>query len=84
MEAISIVVAAVAILVGVGPGSDATRPTEMPAANASDGTFVLDDGTRLWLAEDRAVPHLREGVTVDLSYEERNGEHVLTSIESAE
>jgi hypothetical protein len=30
------------------------------------------------------VEQLREGVTVKLSYEERNGQHVVTSIEVAE
>ena len=72
-----------ALLIWVGPGFGAENQPEVPAAQASNGAFVLEDGTRVWLTEDRVV-QLQEGATVDLSYEERNGEHVLTSIESAE
>ena len=72
-----------ALTIWVAPGFGAENQPEMPAAKASNDAFVLEDGTRVWLTEDRVV-QLQEGATVDLSYEERNGEHVLTSIESAE
>ena len=55
-----------------------------PAVSPPNPVVVLSDGTRLWLVEDRVVAQLREGVTVKLSYEERNGHHVVTSIEAAE
>ena len=72
-----------ALLIWVSSGFGAENQPEVPAAQASNSAIVLDDGTRVWLTEDRVV-QLQEGATVDLSYEERNGEHVLTSIESAE
>lgn len=62
----------------------ATEPPETaPTADASACVVVLEDGTRLSLAEVLTI-ELQEGVTVKLSFDERDGRHVLTSIESAE
>lgn len=83
MEAVSVAVA-VAILACIGPGCAAHLQSEKASVDTRDRVVVLDDGTRVWPAEDRFVLKLREGVTVKLLYEEQGGRHVLTSIESAE
>jgi Protein of unknown function (DUF1344) len=68
---------------GVGPASATQLQGKVQAVDASDRAVVLKDGTRLSLAEDRMVK-LEDGVTVKLSYEKRDGKHVVTSIETAE
>jgi Protein of unknown function (DUF1344) len=68
---------------GVGPASATQLQGKVQAVDASDRAVVLKDGTRLSLAEDRMVK-LEDGVTVKLSYEKRDGKHVVTSIETTE
>jgi hypothetical protein len=68
---------------GVGPASATQLQGKVQAVDASDRAVVLKDGTRLSLAEDRMVK-LEDGVTVKLSYEKREGKHVVTSIETTE
>jgi hypothetical protein len=93
MQGMSVVAVALSALVHVGPVSAAengrTQPIQDSAGqartvNRPDPVVVIEDGIRLWLAEDRIVAPLREGVLVKLSYEERNGHHVVTRIETAE
>jgi len=89
----SIVAIALSVLGHVGPASAAECRVAQPSldrtgqartVNAPDHLVLLEDGTKLWLAEDLTVTPLREGVTVKLSYEQRNGQHVATPIETAE
>lgn len=83
MKGMSVVAMALSALTSGGLAS-ATEPQENgQTVDSSDRVFVLQDGTRLSLAESLTI-ELQEGVTVKLSYEERDGKHVVTSIESAE
>ena len=84
MKGVSVVAIALSVLVHVGLASAADLRGQPQTVKTSDQMVVLKDGTRLWLAEDLIVKPLREGVTVKLSYEERNGKHVVTRIETAE
>jgi hypothetical protein len=43
--------------------------------------IVLSDGTRISVPDDAAFGQLREGAEVTVSYEERDGKNVATSIE---
>lgn len=43
--------------------------------------IVLDDGTRLWVAEGVSIDALKDGTSVKASYEERDGKKVVTDIE---
>lgn len=52
--------------------------------DASERVIVLDDGTKLWLAEGLSIESLKEGAKVKLSYEERDGKNVVTSLEAAD
>ena len=45
--------------------------------------FTLDDGTQIWLAEGVSMTPLKEGSSVNTSYEERDGKKVGTSVKVA-
>ena len=47
----------------------------------AERTFVLDNGTQLWLAEGLSMENLKEGATVKASYEERDGKNVVTTLD---
>src|SRR5262245_53449173 len=81
MTHMSVVAILAAVIAPTAPGAPPTSPAGPPAERPDQ--VVLEDGTRLWAARDVIVEGLQEGVTVKLSYEERGGEHVVTSIESA-
>ena len=84
MKGLSVVAIALWVLVHAGLASAAELRGQVQTVLTSDRMVVLKDGTRLWLAQELIVKPLREGVTVKLMYEERNGKHVVTSIEAAE
>lgn len=54
---------------------------KIQSVDTSDRVIVLEDGTRLWVAEGQAMDDLKEGAKVKASYEERDGKKVLTGIE---
>jgi len=54
------------------------------SVDQTERALVLDDGTRLWVAEGLSVEMLREGVSVKASYEERDGKKVVTGFDIAE
>ena len=83
MKGMSVVAMALWALTGGGLASATELQENAQTVSSSDRVFVLQDGTRLSLAEGLTI-ELQEGVTVKLSFEERDGRHVLTSIESAE
>ena len=49
-----------------------------------DRVIVLEDGTRLWVAEGLALDNLKEGMKVKASYEERDGKNVITNLQVAD
>lgn len=49
--------------------------------DASDRTIVLSNGTRLSVGEGVSLDTLKEGADVKVSYEERDGKNIATSIE---
>jgi hypothetical protein len=46
--------------------------------------FVLDNGSKLWVAEGVSMDALKEGANVKASYEERDGKMIATSVEVSE
>ena len=50
----------------------------------SDRHFVLDDGTQVWVAETFPIETLKEGASVEGSYEERDGKKVATTLKVSE
>ncbi|HEY3065898.1 MAG TPA: DUF1344 domain-containing protein [Methylomirabilota bacterium] len=49
--------------------------------DTSDRTIVLDDGTKVSVADGVSMDTLKEGTDVKVSYEERDGKNVATSVE---
>ena len=54
---------------------------KIQSIDTSERAIVLEDGTKLWLAEGLPIDNLKEGARVKASYEERDGKKVVTSIE---
>ncbi len=50
------------------------------SVDPSDRVIVLEDGTRLWIAEGMPMDNLKEGASVKASYEERDGKNVVTGL----
>lgn len=49
--------------------------------DAMERTVTLDNGTKVWIGEAVALDDLTEGTEVRVSYEERDGRNVATSVE---
>jgi Cu/Ag efflux protein CusF len=52
--------------------------------DSSDRVIVLDDGTKLWVAEGLAMDNIKEGTKVKVSYEERDGKNIVTTLQVAD
>ena len=77
---------ALALLLGLGVtaawGEDLTG--KIQSVDTTERVFVLDDGTKIWVAEGVPMDALKEGKSVKATYEERDGKKVATSIEVAD
>ncbi len=51
------------------------------SVDMADRAVVLDDGTRLWVAEGLPLDELKEGARIKASYEERDVKNMVTSYE---
>ncbi|MBI4588663.1 MAG: DUF1344 domain-containing protein [Candidatus Rokubacteria bacterium] len=47
----------------------------------ADRIFVLEDGTQLWMAAGLSMDALKEGASVKVTYEERDGKKIVTGFE---
>jgi len=54
---------------------------KIQSIDTSDRAIVLDDGSKIWLAEGVPMDNLKEGASVKASYEERDGKKIATSVE---
>lgn len=54
---------------------------KIQTVDSSERVIVLEDGTKLWIAEGVPLADLKEGAKVKASYEERDGKNVVTKIE---
>jgi hypothetical protein len=57
---------------------------KIQSVDAAEKAIVLEDGTKIWVAEGVPMDNLTEGKTVKASYEERDGKKVATSVEVSE
>jgi hypothetical protein len=53
---------------------------KVQAVDTAERTFTLDNGTKVWLPEGVAIDSIKEGAEVTVSYEERDGKPVATSV----
>ncbi len=72
-----------ALLLGLGvTGAWAENISgKIQSVDPGERAFVLDDGSKLWVAEGISMDALKEGASVKASYEERDGKKVTTSVE---
>lgn len=49
--------------------------------DTAERAIVLDNGSKLWVAEGVPMDNLKEGDNVKASYEDRDGKMVVTTIE---
>jgi hypothetical protein len=75
-----------ALLLGLGvAGAWAENISgKIQSVDPGERAFVLDDGSKLWVAEGVSMDALKEGASVKASYEERDGKKVATSVEVSE
>jgi Cu/Ag efflux protein CusF len=73
-----------ALAVAVGAAWAADVEGKIQQIDPADRMIVLEDGTRLWLAEGLQMEGLKEGATVKASYEERDGKKVVTQFQVAD
>ena len=75
-----------ALLLGLGvTGAWAENISgKIQSVDPGERAFVLDDGSKLWVAEGISMDALKEGASVKASYEERDGKKVATSVEVSE
>lgn len=77
---VGVVLMAVLALWAVG-GWAAEMEGKIQTIDSADRTIVLIDGTRLTVAEGVSLDTLKEGTDVKVSYEERDGKNIATSVE---
>jgi Cu/Ag efflux protein CusF len=71
-----------AVLGFAGAAWAAELEGKVQSVDADARTIVLDDGTTLAVAEGVSIEGLKEGTDVKVSYEERDGRNVATSVEA--
>lgn len=72
------------VLMGAAGAWAAEIQGKIQSVDRLDRVIVLEDGTRLWLAEGLSMETLREGASVKAAFEEREGKNVITSFEVSE
>ena len=75
-----------ALLLGLGVAGASAEDIsgKIQSVDPGERAFVLDDGSKLWVAEGVSMDALKEGASVKASYEERDGKKVATSVEVSE
>jgi Cu/Ag efflux protein CusF len=75
-------IAAVVLMLAVsGAAWAAEVQGKIKSVDTSEKSFMLEDGTKIWLGEGVAVDTLKEGDEVTASYDEKNGKNVATKVE---
>jgi hypothetical protein len=53
---------------------------KIQSIDTTERTLTLDNGTKVWLADAVAIDSIQAGADVTVSYEERDGKPVATSV----
>ena len=69
-------------LTGVAGAADVQG--KIKAVDPTEKSFVLEDGTKVWVGEGVSMDTLKEGSDVKASYDEKDGKNVATSVEVKE
>ncbi len=77
--------AALALVATVSIGAWADEiEGKIQSVNADERMIVLEDGTRLSVAEGLPMDNFKEGAKVKASYEQRDGKNITSSLEVSE
>lgn len=76
----AIAVALMLTLAAVGAWAEEVQG-KIQTVDPSERTIVLEDGTKIWIAEGVSMDNVKEGAAVKASYEERDGKKVATKLE---
>ena len=76
----AIAVALMLTLAAVGAWAEEVQG-KVQTVDPSERTIVLEDGTKIWVAEGVSMDNVKEGAAVKASYEERDGKKIATSLE---
>lgn len=79
IRSIAISIAVVAIL--VAPAWGGSMEGKVQSIDAGERTVTLDNGIKVWLGDSVALDSVKEGAEVTVSYEEKDGKPVATSVE---
>ena len=69
-------------LTGVAAAGDVEG--KIKSVDASERSFTLEDGTKVWVGDSVPMEKLKEGSDVKASYDEKDGKNMATSIEVSE
>jgi len=77
----ALIVAAVLTLALSGAAWAADVQGKIKSVDTSEKSFMLEDGTKIWLGEGVAIETVKEGADVTVSYSEKDGKNVATTVE---
>jgi Cu/Ag efflux protein CusF len=77
-----IVIAVVMLIAAAAPLAALAADMEgkVQAVDTAERTLTLENGTKVWLADGVAIDSIKEGAEVTVSYEERDGKPVASSV----
>ena len=77
-----IVIAVVMLIAAFAPlaALAADMDGKVQAVDTAERTLTLENGTKVWLADSVAIDSIKEGSEVTVSYEERDGKAVASSV----
>ncbi len=76
-----LVVLTLALALAVGPVWAEEVLRKVQKVDLTERTVVLEDGTQLWMAESVSMDILKEGDTIKVAYEEKDGKKVVMQVE---
>jgi hypothetical protein len=77
-----IAMAAVILLAAFAPLAALAADMEgkVQSVDATERTLTLENGTKIWLSEGVAIDTIKEGAEVTVSYEDKDGKPVASSV----
>ena len=77
-----IVIAVVMLIAAFSPLAALAADMEgkVQAVDTSERTLTLENGTKVWLSEGVAIDSIKEGSEVTVSYEDKDGKPVATTV----
>jgi Cu/Ag efflux protein CusF len=84
MKSIMGIALAILLALSVAGAYAADTAGKVQSIDRDERMIVLDDGTKLWIAEGVPMDNLKEGAQVQASYEERDGKNVVTDLKVSE